>query len=471
MKSILRKKDVASILNASSSTSLEKTLGAFDLTLMSIGAVIGTGVMVLAGLVASRDAGPAVVLSFIASAIVCILVALCYAEFASSIPSSGSAYAYIYVSLGEFIAHLVGWSLMIGYTLSTATVAGGWSAYFNGLLNEFGLHLPHKLISIPSQGGIINLPAVIIVLFVTYLLSRGTKESKKINNLMVIVKIGVIVLFLAVGAFYIKPKNLTPFMPFGWKGVFSGAASVFFAFTGFDAVSTSAEEVKNPQRNLPIGIVSSLVVCTIIYIIVSLVLTGVVPYSELNVGDAMAYALSTVGQGWAASILSVGAVIGIMAVMFAYSFGASRILFSMSRDGLLPKAFSKVNKETNVPTISTWIIGIIGSLMAGVVDLKQLADLANMVLIGTFLLVAVSVIVLRKTHPDLKRSFRVPLVPVLPAIAAFACLFLMFNLSKITWVYFGIWLTLGSIVYFTYSHKYSTLQSDIEDNLELKVNV
>lgn len=465
---LLRKKDVNSILEGSKSASIHKHLGVFDVTLMSIGATIGTGVMVLTGLVASRDAGPAVVLSFIASAIVCMLVGLCYAEFASSIPTSGSAYAYTYVSLGEIVAHLVGWSLIIGYTLSTATVAGGWSAYFNSLLKEIGIHLPNKFTAIPSNGGIINVPAVLVVLLVTLLLSRGTKESKKINNFMVIIKLTIIVLFICVGVFYIKPENWHPFMPFGVKGVFAGAASVFFAYTGFDAVSTSAEEVKNPQRNLPIGIVASLVVCTLIYVIVCLVLTGVAYYTKLNVGDAMSYALQSVGQGFVASIISVGAIIGILAVMFAYTYGGSRILFSMSRDGLLPKPFSKISHKTDVPVLSTWIVGITAAVMTGLVDLKQLADVANITLIGTFLLVSLSVVVLRRSQPNLKRSFKVPLVPFLPMLAVVFCLFLMFNLSKTTWLYFGAWLALGVAVYFSYSRKHSILQRQHTETAKIK---
>lgn len=468
MNFLLRKKDVSSILEGSKSASIHKHLGVFDVTLMSIGATIGTGVMVLTGLVASRDAGPAVVLSFIASAIVCMLVGLCYAEFASSIPTSGSAYAYTYVSLGEIVAHLVGWSLIIGYTLSTATVAGGWAAYFNSLLKEIGIHFPDKFASIPSNGGIINVPAVMVVLLVTFMLSRGTKESKKINNIMVIIKLAIIVLFICVGVFYIKPENWHPFMPFGTKGVFAGAASVFFAYTGFDAVSTSAEEVKNPQRNLPIGIVASLIVCTLIYVVVCLVLTGVTYYTKLNVGDAMSYALQSVGQSFTASIISVGAIIGILAVMFAYTYGGSRILFSMSRDGLLPKPFSKINKKTDVPVLSTWIVGITGALLTGLVDLKQLADVANITLIGTFLLVSLSVVVLRKSQPNLKRNFKVPLVPFLPILAVVFCLFLMFNLSKATWLYFGEWLALGTAVYFSYSRKHSILQKQNNQSSQIK---
>lgn len=458
MKLFARKKDVNSILDNNKSSSVERTLSAFDVTIMSIGATIGTGVMVLAGVVAARDAGPAVVLSFIASAIACTLVALCYSEFASSIPTSGSAYAYIYVSLGEFIAHLVGWTLFIGYTVLAATVASGWSSYFISLLKEFGIKLPAALSSIPSQGGIMNIPAVVVVLIITFLLSRGTKESKKINNFMVFTKLAVIALFIIVGAFFIKPIRWQPFMPFGFKGVFAGAASVFLAFAGFDAVSTSAEEVKDPQKNLPRGIIGSMLGCALIYVIVSLVLTGMVDYRSLNVGDAMAYALSSTGQSWAASLLSVGAVIGILAVVLAYVYGASRILFSMSRDKLLPEKFSSVNKETNVPVFSTWVVGCLGAILAGVADIKQLADLTNMILLAAFSLVAISIIVLRKTHPKLERKFTVPLVPVLPLIAVACCVFLMVSLSKTTWLYFGASVAVGIIVYAAYSHKHSLLQ-------------
>lgn len=456
--SIFRKKEVSDILDGNNSENVEKTLGALDVTLMSIGATIGTGVMVLTGLVASTKAGPAVVLSFIASAIVCSLVALCYAEFAASIPSSGSAYSYIYVSLGEIVAHLVGWSLIAGYTVSTAAIAGGWSAYFNSFLNEFGIHLPAQFVSIPSRGGIVNVPAILVMVFVSILLSRGTKESKAINNIMVVIKLGIIALFLAVGAPHINAANWHPFMPFGVKGVFAGAASVFFAFTGFDAVSTSAEEVKNPQRDLPIGIVCSLSICTIIYVVVCIVLTGVAHYTKLNVGDAMSYALVSVGQSWAASLLSIGAVIGIISVLLAFSFGASRVMYTMSRDGLLPKPFSKTNSKAT-PVLSIWVVGLAGASLAGVADLTQLVDLANITLIGTFLLVSFSVIVLRKTHPNIKRSFKVPFVPVLPALAVLTCLFLMLNLTLTTWLYFGAWLAIGTAIYFGYSRKHSNLQN------------
>lgn len=308
---------------------------------MGVGATIGTGVLVIAGLVAARDAGPSVSVSFIISAIACILVALCYAEFGSAVPSSGGAYTYIYVSLGKFVAHLIGWSIVGCYTVSLASVAGGWSSYVNNVLTEFGIRLPESLTAIPSDGGIINFPAVFIVLCMSFLLTRGVKESKKINNLMVLIKIGIVLLFVAVGVFFIHTNNWHPFTPFGVKGIFAGAASVFFAYNGFDAISTSAEEVKNPQRNLPLGILIALSVCAVIYVVIALVLTGMVSYKELNVGDALSYALNSVGQEWAALIVSIGAVIGIMAVVFAYLFVVPRVLMSMSHDGLLPSLFQK----------------------------------------------------------------------------------------------------------------------------------
>lgn len=458
MKSLFRKKFIKEISSTDESEKFKRSLGPFDLILMGMGATVGTGVLVITGLVAARDSGPAVSISFILSAIVCGLVTLCYAEFASTIPSSGSAYSYTYVSLGEIVAYLVGWSIVGGYTVTIASVAGGWSAYLNSALTQLRISLPNNLTAIPSQGGIINLPAIFIVICMTFLLTRGLTESKKVNNVAVVIKISIVLLFIVIGAFNISPDNWKPFMPYGIGGVFAGAASVFFAFTGFDAISTSAEEVKNPQKNLPRGILGSLIVCTTIYVILGFVLTGMVSYKELNIGDALAYALKSVGQGWAAIILSVGAVIGIIAVLFAYMFAVPRILFSMSRDGLLPKMFSKVNRKTHAPTASTWIIGLLAAVVSGFIDLKELADIANMSAIINFALVALSVIILRKTHPTLKRNFKVPFVPILPIIAIFFCLFLVLNLSVQTWFYYLTWLVIGLVIYFSFSRNKSMLR-------------
>lgn len=458
MSDLLKKKSITQLLKQGESKTLEKTMGAFDLTLLGIGAVIGTGVLVLTGLVAANDAGPSVIISFILAAIVCGFAALCYAEFASTLPVSGSVYTYTYATIGESIAHLMGWTLLSVYILTTATVASGWSSYFNQFLEGFNLGLPKELVTIPADGGVVNLPAIMITLLITWLLSRGTKESKKVNNFMVLVKLVVIGLFVIVGAFYVKPENWTPFAPFGIEGIMAGSAAVFFAFLGFDALSTSAEEVKNPQRDLPIGIIASLVVCTIIYVLVCLVMTGVVPYTELNVPEAMAYVLHAVGQDAVAGIVTIGAIIGIMAVIFAYIYAATRVLFSMSRDGLLPKSFSKTNEKTGAPVFSTWLIGIISSVIGGVINLKELSNLANIGALLTFGMVGVGIIILRKTHPNLERGFRVPLVPVLPLVSCLCCLFLMVNLPGSTWLYFSGWLVLGIVVYFGYSRHHSKLQ-------------
>ncbi|MFC5774859.1 amino acid permease [Ectobacillus antri] len=458
---LFKKKSVTLMLEQSKKKQLEKTLGAFDLTLLGIGAVIGTGVLVLTGLVAARDAGPAVILSFMLAAIVCGFAALCYAEFASTIPASGSVYTYAYATIGEFAAHTMGWTLLSVYVLTTSAVANGWSAYFNNFLGGFGLAIPKEFVTIPSQGGTVNLPAICITLAITWLLSRGTKESKKVNNFMVLVKLVVIGLFIVVGAFYVKPENWTPFMPYGLEGVIAGGAAVFFAFLGFDALSTSAEEVKNPQRDLPIGIISSLVICTIIYVAVCLVMTGMVPYTELNVAEAMAYVLHSVGQDAVAGVIAVGAIIGIMAVIFAYVYASTRILFAMSRDGLLPAMFSKTN-ASGVPTFSTWITGAGSAFIAGFVDLKELANLANIGALLTFAVIGLAVILFRKSHPDLQRGFRVPFVPVLPIISVACCVFLMVNLPGTTWLYFSVWVLLGVIVYLGYSRKHSVLQENNE---------
>lgn len=433
-------------------------MGAFDLTLMGIGAVIGTGVMVLTGITAAQDAGPAVIFSFILAAVACSLAALCYAEISSALPVYGSAYIYSYTTMGEIVGHLMGWTLLSVYMVTSSAVASGWSSYFNNLLEGFGLSIPKQLLTTPEHGGIMNLPAIMITFVITWILSQGTKESKKFNNAMVIVKILIVALFIIAGSFYVKPENWQPFMPFGAEGVITGAAAVFFAYLGFDAISASAEDVKNPQRNLPIGIIGSLVICTMIYILVCLVMTGMVPYSQLNVPEAMSYVLQVVNQNAVAEIISVGAVIGLMAVIFANTFAATRISFAMSRDGLLPKVFSITGKKSGAPVWNTWITGMLTAFIAGFVDLKNLSDLANMGALLTFLMVSLSVIILRKTEKNLPRGFKVPFVPLLPILSIGFCLFLIANLPMKTWLYFSVWLLAGTAVYFSYSYRHSTLK-------------
>lgn len=458
LRNILQKKDIGQLLEQSRSRKTAKTMGAFDLTLMGIGAVIGTGVMVLTGITAANDAGPSVIFSFIIAAVVCSLAALCYAEIASCLPVYGSAYIYSYTTMGEIIGHLMGWTLLSVYMVTTSAVASGWSSYFNNLLGGFHLSIPDTLLTVPSQGGTVNLPAIIITLLITAVLSRGSKESKTFNNVMVLVKISIVLLFIVTGSFYVKPDNWHPFMPYGMQGIITGASAVFFAFLGFDAISASAEEVKKPQRNLPIGIIGSLLVCTMIYVLVCLVMTGMVPYSELNVPEAMSYVLEAVHQNAVAGIISVGAIIGLMAVILANTYAASRISFAMARDGMLPKVFKIVGRKSEAPVWNTWLIGTLSALVAGFIDLKELSNLANIGALLTFAMVSLSVLILRRTHKNLKRGFRVPFVPVLPILSIVCCLFLMINLPGKTWLYFLIWIIVGAAVYFLYSYKHSLLR-------------
>ncbi|WP_430622346.1 amino acid permease [Bacillus cereus] len=437
--------------------------------MLGVGSIIGTGVLVLTGLVAARDAGPAVIFSFVLAAIICGFIALCYAEIASTLPASGSVYTYSYATIGEFVAHLVGWSLLLIYIVATAAVAAGWTGYFHNLIKGFGLEIPKALVTIPSHGGIVNLPAVIITLILAWMLSRGTRESKRINNIMVLIKIGMILLFITVGIFYVKPMNWVPIAPYGLSGVFTGGAAILFAFTGFDILATSAEEVKDPKRNLPIGIIASLIICTIIYVMVCIVMTGMVSYKELNVPEAMAYVMEVVGQGKVAGAIAAGAVIGLMAVIFSNMYAATRVFFAMSRDGLLPKSFAKVNKKTGAPTFITGLSGIGSSIIAGFIDLKELVNLVNIGSLVTFALVCLSVIILRKSHPNLKRGFMVPFVPVLPSVSIVCCVFLMLILPLRTWMYFSIWITIGAVIYFFYSIKHSNLNEETISKLHDKI--
>lgn len=453
---LFRKKPVG---NELSTSSLNRVLGALDLTMLGVGAIIGTGVFVLTGVAAAKYAGPALIISFIIAGLACVFAALCYSEFASMIPQSGSAYTYGYVAFGELFAWILGWDLVLEYGLASSAVASGWSGYFQSLLSGFGLHLPTALTSAfdPSEGTYIDLPAVIIVLLVTLLLSRGVKESAKFNAIMVVIKVAVVLLFLAVGVWYVEPANWTPFMPFGFSGVVTGAAVVVFAYFGFDAVSTAAEEVKNPQRNLPIGIISALAICTILYIAVSLVLTGIVPFDLLNVKDPVAFALQFIGQDWAAGFISLGAIVGITTVLVVMMFGQTRLFYAISRDGLLPKKLSSVHPKSQVPLTSTWVTGLLVALFAGLVPLDKLAELTSIGTLFAFATVSLGVAVLRKTQPELKRGFRTPLVPLIPILAVLFCGYLMLQLSSFTWQGFGIWLVIGLVIYFSYGYRNSNL--------------
>ncbi len=455
---ILKKQDPY-IFKTGDKKEKKRHLGVFDLTLMSIGTIIGTGVLVLPGVVAATMAGPSEIISFIIAGIASILVVLCYAEFASSVPSEGGSYTYIYVSLGEIFAYVCGLAVVFGYVLAIGVIANGWSSYLNNILQTFGVVLPKAISTIPANGGVVNLPAILITLLIVYILSLGTRESKKFNNIVVLVKISAIAIFIIVGVFYVKPGNWEVFMPFGIGGVFTGASTLFSAYTGFDITASAAEETKNPQKTLPIALISSIVICGIIYIVVSLIVTGIIPYNELNKSDALAYALTFVGQPIPAAILSCGAVFGLLSIIFANCFGTSRILSALSRDNLLPKFLNKSNSK-NVPITALLIVGFVGAFLGGFVNLEALAHLWTIVLLFVYSMVSISLIAFRKTNPEFKRGFKTPFVPIIPILAAACCVFLMINISLIIWIYFIIFLLIAIIFYFVYSSRNSKLNKN-----------
>lgn len=458
-KNFLRRKNVNQLLRKNSKIQLQKTLGAFDLILLGVGAIIGTGIFILPGTVASQHAGPAIVFSFIIAAVVCALAGMCYSEFASAVPVTGSAYTYSYIVFGEVIAWLVGWALLLEYGLATAAVATGWSAYLSSLLAGFNLHIPHAISGPfnPADGTYINLPAIFIVLAIGYLLTLGIKESTRFNTLMVGVKVTVILLFIIVGIFYVEPANWTPFMPYGVNGVLSGAALVFFAYLGFDAVSSAAEEVKNPQRNMPIGIIGSLLICTLLYVAVSLVLTGLAPYLKLNVADPVSYAMQLAHQDWIAGIISLGAVVGMMTVILVMTYGGTRVLYALGRDGLLPIVMSEVHPKYKTPVKNTWTFAFLIAACAGFVPLTKLTELVNMGTLIAFTIVSIGIISLRKNKDIPKGGFKVPFYPILPIVSFLMCIFLISQLSSHTWIACGIWFLIGLFLYFVYGRGHSLL--------------
>lgn len=460
--SLFRTKSLEELVAGSQSGhGLKKVLGPFDLTLIGIGAIVGTGIFVLTG-TGALTAGPALTASFVIAAVACAFAALCYAEFASSIPVAGSIYTYSYATLGELIAWIIGWDLMLEYGLASSTVAVGWSGYFQSLLSGFGISLPKVLSAAPGAvPGVetwFNLPAFLIMLALTAMLSVGIKESAKINNLMVLIKVSVVLLFIFVGVKHVQPVNWQPFAPYGVNGVFSAAALVFFAFIGFDAVSSAAEEVKRPDRDLPIGIIGSLSICAVLYVAVSLIMTGIVPYRDfLGVDHPVSLALQRANENWFAGFVDLGAILGMTTVILVMTYGQTRILFAMSRDGLLPRRLSNIHPRFGTPVFATWLVGILFGVIAAVVPLHVLAELVNIGTLAAFSLIALAVIVLRKTRPDLPRAFRCPAVPIVPLLAIAFCVFLMSYLQATTWIAFCIWLLLGLTVYFTYARKRSLL--------------
>ena len=454
-------------------TKLRRSLHVWDILFIGIGAIIGAGIFVLAGVAAALHAGPAVILSFVVAGIACGFAALCYAEFASMIPVSGSAYTYSYSTLGELVAWIIGWDLILEYAVGSIAVSIGWSGYLVQLLAAGGIHLPAAISASPFavSGAIINLPAMLIVLLLTGLLVAGTKESAGINTALVAVKVLVIIIIVVVGFSFVDPKNYEPFMPFGLGGIFGGAAIVFFAYIGFDAASTTAEEAKNPQRDLPIGIIGSLIFSTALYIMAAVVLTGMAPYNELNQPAPFAYAFSKYQVTWATAVVSAGAIAGITSVLLVGLLAQPRIFFSLSRDGLLPRSIAEVHPRFRTPYKSTIITGVAVAVCAAFLPIGVAAELTNIGTLFAFFLVSVGIILLRKKRPDLHRPFRVPLVPWVPAAGAIMCLLLMFSLPPVTWFRFIGWLGIGLIIYANYGYKRSRILRKRQDEAAAAVDV
>jgi APA family basic amino acid/polyamine antiporter len=469
--SLFARKPLAALTADAEGGALRRTLGPWQLTALGVGSIIGTGIFVFTGVAASQHAGPALVLSMLLAALGCAFAGLCYAELAAMIPVAGSAYTYAYASAGELAAWVIGWDLILEYALSASTVAVGWSGYLVSFLHDLGLALPPALTAAPGAtvttaagaavSGLFNLPAALVVVLASALLGVGIRQSAGANTALVAVKACVLVLFVAAGAAYVRRENLTPLVPpnagtfgaFGWSGVLRGAAVMFFAYIGFDAVSTAAQEARRPQRDMPVGIVASLVLCTVLYIAVAVVLIGVVPYRELNVADPLAVGIDRTGQRWLAPVVKVSALFGLFSTMLVQLLGQTRIFFSMSRDGLLPPLFGRVHPRSRTPLVSTAVVGGVVALAAGLLPITVLGELVSIGTLFAFVLVCAGIVVLRRAAPDAPRPFRTPGVPWVPAAGALVCLAQMLGLPWATWQRLFLWLGLGLVVYFAYGRR------------------
>ncbi len=497
--------------SAEGEDTLKRVLGAWNLTFLGIGAIIGAGIFVLTGTAAAQYAGPAIVLSFIIAGLGCLFAGLCYAEFAALIPIAGSAYTYAYATLGEFIAWIIGWDLILEYLFGAATVAVGWAGYFTAFMNEIGIHLPlawsqapldvigsHTLVRSvvcidPATNqavtlaagaacdtskyvlshGMLNLPAMILIGLMTTLLVVGIKESANFNNLIVAVKVSIVLLVIGFGFMYVKTANWHPFIPpntgnfgdFGWSGIVRAAAVVFFAYIGFDAVSTAAQEAKNPQRDMPIGILASLGICTVLYILMALVMTGLAHYTTLNVPHPVFVAIAAAGQPllWLGVFVNVGAILGLASVVLVMLMGQPRIFFSMARDGLLPAVFGKVHHRFQTPYITTILTGSVAAVVAGLFPIGLLGELVSIGTLMAFVIVCGGVIALRIKRPDLQRPFKTPFVPLVPILGIFTCLFMMAFLPWDTWVRLIVWMAIGLVIYFAYSKSHSRIRGDLAE--------
>ena len=466
--SLLVRKDMASLLAESEAGTLKRELGPLALVTLGIGAVIGAGIFVLTGTVAAQNTGPALTLSMVLAGVACAFAGLCYAELASMIPVAGSAYTYAYATMGELMAWIIGWDLVLEYSLSSSTVAVGWSAHVVSLLGEMGISLPPRLTAAPgtsvlladgsSLTGVFNIPAVLICLALTALLVVGIRESARVNTTIVIIKVVVLALFVGFGAHYINTANLHPFIPpntgqfgsFGWSGVVRGAGIIFFAYIGFDAVSTASQEARNPGRDIPIGILVSLAICTLLYITVGLVMTGLVPYQTLNVASPISVAVEATRLAWLPPVINIGAICGLSSVILVNMLAQSRIFYSMSRDGLLPPLFARLHPKFRTPHVTTIITGVLVAIASGLFPINVLSQLVSMGTLLAFAIVCTGVLVLRRAEPNIPRPFRTPGMPWVPIAGTLTCLYLMSGLPLRTWIRLFVWLFVGLIIYFGY---------------------
>jgi APA family basic amino acid/polyamine antiporter len=455
--SIFRTKNLAEVKSDIGKTTLKKNLGALDLVLLGLGGIIGTGIFVLTGLAAAKYAGPSITLSFLMGGIACVFTALAYAELASMLPVAGSSYTYVYVTMGEGLAALAGWLTMMIFTFGASTVATGWAGYIVGILNSMGIHLPDALTKIPSEGGIINLPAVLVIMLLSLFLLKGTKDAAKLNGVLVFVKLGAIFWFLFAAFPHIKPEYWADFAPNGFFGIAAGAGFVFMAYTGFDTLATAAEECKNPNRDLPIGIIGSLMGSAILYVIVSGVLTAIVPYKLLNNAEPMALALRANGIGIGAKLVATGAVAGMTTVMLTQIFGQSRILYVMARDGLLPYHFTFVHKKFSTPYVGILLSGALMASIAGFVPVSTTGQLSSMSALATFAFVSVGVMIMRYKKPNEKRPFRCPAVYVVASLSTIICTFMLIQLLSENWRPFLASVLCGVLIYVIYGYRNSTL--------------